>query len=300
MAHDQDFTVRKTIAGEASGLGADRTSFVKEALKWQYNVIGLGAAAAFAVVTGSALPLLLAAGLELIYVSTVPQSSRFRRLVRSWKLAEEKKQHDLRLRQMLHELPPPVQQRYATVQGVVAQIRANYDRLSSTSQIFVGQTEEKFRGLLFGYLRLLQAAHHQRIYVQTSDATAILNEIKQLDANLQRDIPKVREINQKRIEILKKRLEKFEKIRENWRVVEAQCSAIEDVLQLVKDQSMTMRDPQELTHRIDTLMEDVEQTETAVKEVEALFGEMAPEMPDMIPLPAPESQPGGMRNRQRN
>ena len=32
-------------------------NFVKEALKWQYNIIGLGAAGAFALVSGSALPL---------------------------------------------------------------------------------------------------------------------------------------------------------------------------------------------------------------------------------------------------
>ena len=277
----------------------DETNYVTAALKWQYNWIGLLGAAAFAIVSGTGLPLVLAAGLELIYVAVVPQSSRFRRLVRSWQFAEEKKRHEQKMRQMLFELPPPVQQRYAAVQQVVQQIRTNYDRLSSSSQIFVGQAEEKFRWLLYGYLRLLQSAFQQRQYVQTCDANTIMTEIKQLEGTLARETPKVQEINRKRIEILKKRLEKFEKIRENWRVVEAQCSAIQDVLALIRDQSMTMRDPQELTDRLDTLVQDVEQTETAVREFEAMFDMGMSDIPDMMPLSGDEVR-SSSRNRQRS
>jgi low affinity Fe/Cu permease len=296
---DQDSGIRGKLLSEAENLGVDQTNFVKAALTWQYNWIGLAGAAAFAIVSGSGLPLLMAAGLELIYISVVPQSSRFRRLVRSWQFAEEKRKHDVRQRQLLLELPPPVQQRYANVQNTCRQIRANYDRFSSTSQIFLGQTEQKFQGLLYGYLRLLQTSHQQQMYVQTSDATSILNETKQLKNALDRDSPKVREINQKRIEILQKRLDKFEKIRENWHVVEAQCSAIEDVLGLVRDQSMTMRDPQELTDRLDTLMQDVEQTENNVREVESLLESATPDLPQALLFPAQDSQPAA-RNRQRN
>ena len=71
--------------------------FVRAALKWQYNWIGMAGAAAFAVVSASGLPLILAAGLELIYLSLVPNSSRFQRLVRSWKFEEEKREHEMKL-----------------------------------------------------------------------------------------------------------------------------------------------------------------------------------------------------------
>src|SRR3954467_11812953 len=97
-AGQSGFGLRGKITREAGDLGIDETNFVKEALKWQYNWIGLAGAAAFAAVSGTGLPLILAAGLELIYLSVVPQSSRFRRLVRSWKYAEEKRLHDLRAR----------------------------------------------------------------------------------------------------------------------------------------------------------------------------------------------------------
>ena len=48
-------------------------NFVKEAFNVQYNWIALGGAAAFALVTGTAIPLALAGGLELMYLAVVSQ-----------------------------------------------------------------------------------------------------------------------------------------------------------------------------------------------------------------------------------
>ena len=81
----------------------------------------------------------------------------------------------------------------------------------------------------------------------------------------------MQEINRKRIEILGKRIEKFDKIKENCQVMEAQCAAIEDVLQLIRDQSVTMHDPQQMSEHLDGLVKDVEQTEETVREVESIF-----------------------------
>jgi len=41
-------------------------------------------------------------------------------------------------------------------------------------------------------------------------------------------------------------------------VVDAQCSAVEDVLQLVRDQSVTMRDPQQVSDQLTKPVHDVE------------------------------------------
>jgi chromosome segregation ATPase len=161
--------------------------------------------------------------------------------------------------------------------------------------------EDKLSGLQQGYVRLLFAAHQQREYLQVTNPGEIERELEQLKKDLSKDAPKVQDINRKRIEILTKRLEKFEKIRENRQVIDAQCAATEDVLQLIRDQSVTMRDPQQISDQLETLVQDVEQTEQAVKEVEAIF-ELA--TPDDLgrPLPAagdqaPSAQP---RTRVRN
>src|SRR5690348_17366400 len=118
------FGLRGKIAREAEeSLGIDNTNFVKEALKWQYNWIGLAGAAAFALVAGSGFPLVLAAGLELIYISLVPQSSRFRRLVRSWQYAAEKKRLEQNLAALFQEIPPEMRIRYARLDQLCRNIR---------------------------------------------------------------------------------------------------------------------------------------------------------------------------------
>src|SRR4030081_3707335 len=93
-------------------------SFVKEPEKCKYNALARAGAVAFALVPGSALPILLGAGLELMYLSVVPNNSRFQRLVRSWKWEEEKRGYEVKLSAMFRELPPETRTRYAHVSEV--------------------------------------------------------------------------------------------------------------------------------------------------------------------------------------
>ena len=296
--------LRSAVERGAEQLGIDQINFVKEALKWQYNWIGLGGAALFALVSGSGMPLVLAAGLEMIYLSMVPQSSAFRRLVRSWKYAEEKRRREVTLSAMFNELPPDMRKSYAGLTSMCAAIRANYSRLSSTSQMFLEEIQQRLDGLLQAYLRLLFAGFQHSQYLHTTDPNLIKHDLEKLQHSLDTDPPKVQEINRRRIEILTKRLEKFAKVDENQKVVDAQCAAIEDVLELIRDQSVTMRDPQQVSDQLDNLVHDVEQTEETVREVEAVFEMATPEMGDTIsPLPSEStdtSAPSATRPRLRN
>jgi hypothetical protein len=185
---------------------------------------------------------------------------------------------------MLKNLPAEMQSRYVHSAQVCASIRDNFAQLSSASQIFLQQIDASLRGLLTGYARLLLAAAQQQQYVNSTEQDGIKHEIASLQKALNNDPPKVQEINKKRIEILSKRLEKYDKICENRKVVDAQCSAVEDVLMLVRDQSVTMRDPQQVTERLDSLVHDVEETEQTVQQVEAIFSGMSPDMDGLMSL----------------
>jgi hypothetical protein len=105
-----------------------------------------------------------------------------------------------------------------------------------------------------------------------------------LQQSLTKDPPKVQDINKKRVEILNKRVEKYQKICENQEVVNAQCCAVEDVLHLVRDQSVTMRDPQQVTDQLDNLVRDVEGTEHTVQEMEAIFGSVGADMDGIMSM----------------
>jgi hypothetical protein len=260
----------------------EEINFVKEAFNLQYNWIALAGAGLFAVVSGSLLPIILAGGAELMYLAIVPQNSRFQRLVRSWKFGEELQQRQQQFAEMLNSLSPEAKARYAKLAQVCAYVRGNFSQFSSTSKIFLQQMDSRLDGLLHGYARLLLAASQQQQYLKGTDPNEIKREIASLQREMNNDSPKVQEINKKRIEILTKRVEKYQKICENQEIVDAQCSAVEDVLHLVRDQSVTMRDPQQVSDQLDNLVRDVEQTEETVQQVEAIFGSMGSDMEGLL------------------
>jgi hypothetical protein len=262
----------------------EQISYVKEAFHLQYNLIGLAGVGAFALISGSFLPLILAGGLELMYLATVPHNNRFQRLVRSWKFAEQQKKKQQQLGEMLRTLPSEMQSRYVHCVQICNAIRSNFAQFSSTSQIFLQQIDARLQGLLSGYARLLLAAAQQQQYMRSTDPGEFKREIAGLQRTMANDPPKVQEINKKRIEILGKRQEKFDKISENRKVVDAQLSAVEDVLMLVRDQSVTMRDPQQVSDRLDSLVHDVEQTEQTVQQVEAIFSDLSPDLDGLMSL----------------
>ena len=278
----------------------ENINYVKEAFHLQYNWIAMLSAGAFALVSGSFLPIILAGGLELMYLAIVPQNWRFQRLVRSWKFAKQQQQHQQKLSEMLGSLPAELQSRYVHAAQVCGSIRSNFAQFSSTSQIFLQQIDSRLQGLLNGYARLLLAVAQQQQYLKSTEQDGIKHEIASLQRTLSSDPPKVQEINKKRIEILTKRLEKFDKISENRKVVDAQCSAVEDVLMLVRDQSVTMRDPQQVSERLDSLVHDVEQTEQTVQQVEAIFSGMSPDLDGLMSLDDTSTSSGPNRVRMSN
>jgi hypothetical protein len=161
--------------------------------------------------------------------------------------------------------------------------------------------QDRLDGLLQGYLRLLHSLHQHLEYLRVTDPNRIQQELTGLQRTLAADSVKVQEINRKRIEILTKRLEKFGKIHENCDVINAQCGATEDVLQLIRDQSVTLRDPQQVSDQLEGLVRDVEQTEETVREVESIFEMATPEMNTAFgALPSEGSSANRPQNRMRN
>lgn len=266
-----DYNYKAQIVNKVDEIETGSSNYLKEAFKWQYNVIGLVGAALFALVSGTALPILLAAGAEMMYLAVVPQSSAFRRLVRSWKYEADKKAHDAKVRQMQMQLTPMVRDRYGKLQQLCQMIRGNYARLSSTSQIYVDQMSDRLDGLLDSFLRLSNAGIMYTDHLQRANPRVIDKDIEGLERDLAKQPAKVQEINKKRIEILKKRQERFRKIVDDLQVINVQVEAIEDVLELIRDQSVTLSDPQMVAERLDGLIADVENTEATVREIEDFF-----------------------------
>jgi hypothetical protein len=78
----------------------------------------------------------------------------------------------------------------------------------------------------------------------------------------------VQQIKARTRSVLEKRLDRYKKAVENRDLIDAQTETVQEVLQLLRDQSYSMRDPRSITEQIDGLVSSAEETERGVKDME--------------------------------
>src|SRR3989442_7348418 len=84
----------------------DKINYVREAFHLQYNWIALAGAGAFALISGSFLPIILAGGVELMYLAMVPHNLRVQRLCTPWQLAATERKHQQTPKEIRWSLAP--------------------------------------------------------------------------------------------------------------------------------------------------------------------------------------------------
>jgi len=256
---------------EETGRDSGPINYYRDAFLVPHNCIALAGAAAFSLVALSLFPLLAALGVELMYLSAVPSNPRFQRWVRSRRSEAERRQEQLELFRVLKQIPPAGRKKYTELERMCQSIRSNYSQLSSTSQVLLGQIQQSLGNLLQTYLRLISTAHQHSSYLDGAGPQDIRQEMERLERSLPSESSEVQEVNQRRLPILQERLAKSKKILENKKVLDAQCAAIEDMIRLMREHSLTLRDPQQISDRLDALLQDARHTEETVKEVESFF-----------------------------
>lgn len=246
-------------------------TYWKAAVLHPWNLVMLGATAVAAIALGSEVPLLFGAGLELFYLGVIPANGRFRkaidaRLHKVRRLSEGKRQE-----LMIEELAANQRDHYLSLRQLADRIRQNYRRHEEThGALLLEQSQTKIESLLAAFLKLLVTLNDYRRYLNATDRRMIERDLAELEGDLQSPggSEAVREIKRKRIDILHKRLERFSKAEESREVISHQLASIEDVLRLVHEQSITIRDPQAITQQLDALTVEVEETESTVRDME--------------------------------
>jgi hypothetical protein len=287
---------------------ADEPNFLAHAFKSQYNLIGLGTALGFAVLAGTGLPLLVAAGIELVVLPLVAGSERFQRLIRA-RASEERQEETTARRQvetseMLQSLTPPEFQRYRELEVLAGEIRQNYKGLDSTSRMLLEELIQKLDFLLGFYLRMRYSLMRYESYFSTTDPERIQERIAMLDHEIASGPERVRQIKARTKNVLQKRIERYKKALENRQLIDAQTETVQEVLQLLRDQSFSIRDPRGITEQLDTLVSSAEETERGVRDLEAILGaEQDTLMPGMTGLESelemPEAAPATPAQRPR-
>jgi hypothetical protein len=253
----------------------DEPNYLAHAFKSQYNLIGLVTALGFAVLAGTGLPLLLAAGVEMVVLPLVAGSERFQRLVRA-RASEEHQEEKASKKQaetsqMLRALSRDEFQHYRALEVMAGEIRENYRALDSSSQMLLDELVQKLEFLLGFYLRMRYSITRYEAYFATTDPERIQERIAMLDHEMGQGPERVRQIKARTKTVLAKRLERYSKALENKQLIDAQTETVQEVLQLLRDQSLSMRDPRTITEQLDGLVSSAEETERGVRDMEDLL-----------------------------
>jgi hypothetical protein len=254
---------------------AEEPNYFAHAFRSQYNLIGLATAIGFAALSASFLPLLIAAGIEMAVLPLVSGSDRFRRLIRA-RVSEDRDderqaQTDRELSEIFRALPDPERTRYRQLEQLAHEIRHNYQGLDSTSQMLLEELEGKLDFLLSFYLRMRQSVTRYDRYFATTDPERMQERIAMLDHEIETGAGRVREVKTRTKTVLEKRLVRYQKAIENKHLIDAQTETVQEVLQLLRDQSYSMRDPRTITEQLDTLLSSAEETERGVRDMEELL-----------------------------
>lgn len=257
---------------------SDDINYMKEALFNTWNLVFLITLVATVAGLGlvglapgwlSELILVVGAGAELLYLGVMPRYERFQRHVRSQKLAERREAPSQR--EIFSQLRNRSQRRYAKLRKLKEQIQTNYQKLSYASQGILDNHVEKIDGLLDSYLELLHQRERYRDFMDSATENRILESIEALKKDMADDPERVRSVKQRRLNVLEQRLARFRKAHENLEIIGAQLSTIEDVVRYIHEQSWTLQNPDEVTSQLDALLQEVEETQSSIREIEDVF-----------------------------
>jgi len=256
-------------------VNGDEPSYFWHAFKNQYNLIALVTAVGFSILSGSPLPLILAAGAELVFLPTLAGNPRFQKVVQAQVLSERQEQRQLRKRleasEMLRSLPDAERRRYNELLARAGEIRENYKGLNETSRALLDELVGKLDFLMAFYLRMRYSLARYDSYFASTDPERIQERIAMLDHEMATGPERIREIKAKTSAVLEKRLERYEKALENKQLIEAQTETVQEVLQFLRDQSYSIKDPRSISAQLDSLVSNAESTERGVQDLETLF-----------------------------
>lgn len=254
--------------------------YVRAAFLAPANLIGLFAATVASAVTQDPVPAAVALGLEALYLGTLSWLPQFRRAVRAQRPSDAEAAAEVE--QMLQELAPSQREHYQALRELRDKIDENYRKLPSGT-VVAASSERSVDALLTAFLRLVLTLNHYRKFLNVADRQVVESELEELKRELEEEThPRLREVKQKRLEILDKRLQRFQQAAESREIISHQLAGIEDLLRLTHEQSIAIRDPQSVSRQLDVLSAEVAASEETVKEMERFLEfdeELSPTLP---------------------
>ncbi len=209
----------------------------------------------------------LAFGLELVYLGTVPRMPRFQRAVKIRK--RKQRSQEIEDREVFSTLSPQFQRRFLVLKHLSERINQNFEKLPYTTQGMLGSISKKIEGLLSNYINLLDLFERYGSLMESDVRTHLNKKIEEEEKELQEaESTKLQNIKNRRLSILRKRLDRFDSAHEKYLICESQLETIEDAVRYIYEQSMTMKNPDEVGMQLDNLLVEVEDTSQMIQDID--------------------------------
>lgn len=247
-------------------------SILRELIVNQYQAIVLGGTAIASLITLNPLPLLFWLGSELVLLPIL-DSGPLRRLVARRKMAKAQADAMTARNHLVAGLSPASAKRYDAMEDLCRMIESNYQGLSGISQAYLSEQRDKLDVILRGCLLRLMALQRYDSMPVSSRPYEIEEEINALEKELQEPGLPERAITalKKNLELKRRLLASFSEIGGTVKTLLTELDSMESLLEVLYQNSISLRDPQAISEELDTIVRQSEDSERIVREMETLL-----------------------------
>lgn len=265
----------------------EQVSYVKEAIKEPLNIWALVVCVALAVFAATAasdfgvlswlaywMPLLVGAAGEALYLTTVPNTPGYRRLVDQRARRKQLAERGRRRQELVKTFDPREREAVEYLSWLKNQIYLNYQKFTNVAEI-----PERIRMLdLYweSYVDLLDTYRRRKNHMRSVNRQTIQNQIQQTERSIASAPDEdTRRLFQTNLEFLEKRFKTYDDMERSIKRVEAQLQSIESFFALVQDQVMTMSTPEHITSLdFDSLLSSIELTKQILDETAPIMNQL--------------------------
>jgi hypothetical protein len=274
-------------------------SILRELVFNQYQAIVAGGAALASVLTLNPLPLLLWLGSEMVLLPILDSGPLRRMVARKRRAAARAREAEERAR-LIASFDPVHVKRYAALEQLSRLIEANYQSLTGVSQAYLSEQRGKLDNILDGCLHRMMALQRYEKMPMARNPSDIKKEIAAIEQELKQ--PEVNERARaalaKNLELKQRLLASYSSVSGNMRALATELDSMASLLEVLHQNSISLRDPQAISQELDTIVRQSEQSERVVREMEALLRSdttewgagLAPDVGVSAPGPGPVPQ----------
>ena len=243
------------------------SQYLKAALASQLNIVLLAACGLFGLVAWTPLPLFIGIAGEAVWLGVAPLLPAFRRAAD--KRAEKYRRIDAEdaTARLLASVPSSSRARFERMAATFRKIRAAHANANAADRILLEQPIARADEMLGKYASLLSASAALDEALSVSSSGDLEQRLSDANAAIENADDRLRAVQEKRRDILLQRIEKVREAEGNAQLLHAQLDSFDDLAGLLRDQTLALRDPSDVTRQIDTLLTEIESSARAYDEL---------------------------------